>query len=898
VAGDNRHSGALLVSGEIVMRRLRAFLLRVAVFLGKRRPDSELAAELEAHLAMQIEDNLRSGMTRGEARRQAFIKLGGIEQAKEIYHEQQSLPALETLLVDVRYALRMLRKNPGFATVATLTLALGIGANTAVFSVVHSVLLKGLPYPDPEHLVVLNEYALRNGEASVSWMDFLDWQTQCPAFEKMSVYRQRQFVLTGLDRPDLLRAGEVSFPFFSLLNARPIVGRTFTADEDRAGANRTAVLGYGFWRTHFGADRAIVDRTILLDGIPYTVIGVLPPEFRFFQATTDLYVPAGLKGDDPNWLNRGNHQGYRVLARLRQGVSLSGANSSLAAIMRRLEQQYPASNDGIRAKVVPLHDALFGKVQPSLFILLAASGCVLLIACANVASLTLARAAVRSREFAVRAAIGARRGRLLRQVLTECIVLSVIGGALGFACAKLAIPPLLHMAPTNIPRLDETGMDAGMFVFTFLVAVFTGMAFGIVPAIQSSRIDLTTPLRTASRSASGGRQRQRLRAGLLIAEISLAFVLVIASGLLTRSLFGALSVNPGFRVDHLLALDVKLPAIKYKTDAQQTMFLNQALGRLRSLPAVNSASAVFCPPLVSPCWDSVFLIGDRPVPPVAEEPRAAFNIAEPGYLETMQVPLLAGRNFTAADSRQAPGVVLVNETMAKRWWPHESAIGKKIMQGGKAVPPMEIVGVVGDLKEDGVDQPQWPEVFEAAAQNSMPSMTIVVRTALDPMAMAASAETAIHQVDKDQPLSHVQPMSVYMDGSLGGRKFETALLGIFGALALLLAAVGTYGLLAYMVTQRTYEIGIRMALGAPKRAVFVLVMTFGLELATCGIAIGLAASFAVTRVLQTLLFGVTPHDPLTFAAVTLLLTLVAFVACWIPAKRAIDVDPLVALRYE
>lgn len=879
------------------MRGLRALLLRFMGFLGKRRSDSELSEELEAHLAMQIEDNFRAGMSTEEARRQALIKSGGLVQSKELYGDRSRLPMLETFIQDIRYALRMLRKYPGFTTVAIVTLALGIGANTAVFSVVRSVLLNSLPYPDPQNLVALSEYQLHNGGQSVSWMDFHEWQARSGAFEEMAVYRPHHYVLTGLDRPDMLRAGEVTWSFFRLLGVHAVVGRTFLPEEDKPDAIRTVMLSYSFWRTRMGADPAVLGRHLTLDGASYNVIGVLPPDFRFFPVDIDLYVPAGLRGNDPNWLLRGNHQGYAALARLRHGVSLTAASADVDTIMRRLEQQYPQSNDGQRARVTPFYEAAVGDVQRPLFILLAASFCVLLIACMNVANLSLARAAGRAREFAVRAAIGARRGRLVRQLLTESLVLSLIGGLLGFICAKWTIRPILLMASNNIPRLDETQIDASVFLFTCGIAVLAGVVFGLTPAIQGSRINVTA-LGEAANKVSTGRRGQRFRASLLVAEISLTFVLVIGSGLLIRSLASALAVNAGFRADHLLALDVNLPASKYKTDPQQTMFLTQALDKIRSLPGVQSASAAFCPPLVGTCWDSVFLIDGRPEPPVSQEPRAAFNIAELGYFETMEVPLLAGRSFSISDTYELPKVALINETMAKRWWPNESPLGKRILQGGRKAPPLEIVGVVGDLKEDGLDQPQWPEVFEPAAQNTLPSMTLVVRTVGDPLAMAASAENAIHEVDKDQPLSHVQPMNAYVAASLARRKFETLLLGIFSALALVLAAVGIYGLLAYVVSQRTQEFGIRMAVGAQRHSILALVLRFGVKLATFGLVLGFAVSLAVTRVLQNLLFGVSERDPLTFAGVILLLMVVAVAACYVPARRATKVDPLVALRYE
>ncbi|HEY6253192.1 MAG TPA: ABC transporter permease [Candidatus Angelobacter sp.] len=885
---------------EKMIRRLRALLLRLMGFLGKRRPDSELSEELEAHLAMQIEDNIRSGMSADEARRHALVKSGGMVQGKELCRDRNRLPLIDTLLQDLRYSARMLRKNPAFAAIAIITLALGIGANTAVFSVVRTVLLKSLPYPDAKSLIVLDEYHVRNGEESVSWMDFRDWQAQQEVFDGMAAYRPRHFVLTGFEKPDLLRAGEVTSSFLSLLGGQPSLGRTFTQDDDKPGAKRTAVLSYYFWRTRLGGDPAILGRNLILDDDSYTVIGVLQPEFKFFQKNIDLYVAAGVVSDDPIWIQRGNHQGFEVLARLRAGTSLSAARSSMETIMKRLEQEYPAFDEGQRVSLTPLYDSRVSDVQRSLWVLLAGSFCVLLIACANVANLSLTRAATRARDFAIRSAIGARRSRLIRQLLTESIVLSLIGGLFGLFCAKWAIGPLLLLAPADIPRLDETRMDASVFFFTFAVALITGIIFGLAPALQSSRVDLTAPLREAGRKTSSGRSGQRLRAILLVAQISLAFVLVMASGLLIRSLIRSLAVDPGFKVDHLLAMDVNLPLARYKTDAQPAMFLTQTLARIRSLPGVKSASVVSCPPLVGTCWRSVFLVGGRPAPPPAEQPRAAFNVAEPGYFETMQIPLLAGRLFTSADQHGSPQVVLVNETMARRWWPNESAVGKKIKQGFSQdrSPFMEIVGVVGDLKQDGLDQPSWPEVFEPAEQNPMRFLTFVVRTSTDPLTMSTTVKDVIYQVDKDQPAYRVQSMDGYLAASLARRKFETLLLGIFSALALLLAAVGIYGLVAYMVTQRTYEIGIRMALGAQKHSVLTMVLRFGLKLATYGLALGLAVSLAVTRVLQSLLFGVGERDPQTFVGVTVLLTIVALVACYIPAHRATKVDPLVALRYE
>jgi putative ABC transport system permease protein len=807
---------------------------------------------------------------------------------------------MSQLLQDLRYAIRMLAKSPAFTTIAVLTLALGIGANTAIFSVVDAVLLKSLPYPQPNRLMVLDEESRTEGQLTVSWPDFLDWRAQSTSFESMGGYQQKHSIVTGAGAPDQTRTGMVSASFFPLLGAKTTLGRTFDASEDAPIANPTVVLSYLYWRNHFGGNSSIVGKTIVLDGKPTAVIGVLSPDFKFFPRQTDLYMPIGLMGSQKDWLDRGNHPGMRVLARLKAGVTRDTALTDMNTIMARLEAQYPVSNSGQRATVVSLYEARFGTVQTTLWMLLAAVGCVLLIACANVANLQLARAAARRKEFAIRAAIGAARARLIRQLLTESLLLSIAGGGLGLALATWLIGPLLNMAPQDIPRLSETRMDGGVFAFTFGVVLVTGLLFGLAPALQTSRVDLTDALKESGRSSTAGRPRHRLRSGLLVSEVSLALVTAVASGLLVRSLIKALGVDPGFRSDHLLALDVNLPEFKYKTGAQRLTFLTETLDRVRSLPAVQSASAVFCPPVSGTCWGSVFIFDDRPVPPQAELPNAVFNVAHYDYFRTMQVALLAGRFFNASDVDEKHPVILINQTMASRWWPHGNPIGRHIKQGfpQDKTPFREIVGIVGDLNQEGPDQPQHPEVFEPQGESPSLELTFVVRTKTDPAALAASVEGAIHSVDPDQPIYHVQPMAQYLDESLAGRKFSTTLLSLFGALALLLAAIGIYGVMAYSVTQRTHEIGIRVALGASPPDVLRMMVRAGLGLATAGIGIGLIASFVFARSMESLLFGVHPTDPATLVGVCALLTAVALAACYVPARRATRVDPLVALRHE
>jgi putative ABC transport system permease protein len=804
------------------------------------------------------------------------------------------------LIQDIRYGIRMLAKSPGFTIVAVLTLALGIGANTAIFSVVRAVLLKSLPYPEPHRLVSIREVQSHNGDMSVSWMNFLDWRQQNQSLERLAVTRTDHSILTGVGEPTQLRAARVSAAFFPLLGARPMLGRTFSEEEDTRSAAPSTVLSYALWRTRFGADPSIVSKTVVLDGEAYNVVGVLPPDFKFFQQKVDLYTPIGLRSKLPSYLDRGNHQGLTALARLRPEVSLSAARLEFDTIMKRLEQQYPETNSGEGAIITPLYESRVSAIRPALLLLLGAVACVLLIACVNMANLLLARAAARQREFAIRASIGAGRGRIARQLLTESVLLSLLGGILGLLIAVWSIGPLLHIAPQDIPRLADTEVDRDVLLFTLAVTFLTGILFGLAPAFQASRAEVNTSLRESGRSTTPGRPRQRLRAVLLISEVSLALVLVLGSGLLIRSLLKALAVNPGFHADHVLALDVNLPLPKYKEKPAWLTFMNQAVERIRNLPGVESASAVMCPPLVGQCWDSVFVFDDRPVPPQAALPSAVFNIAEPRYFETLQTPLLAGRSFTPADTVSSAPVILINETMARRWWPRENPIGKRIKQGfpGDHVPFREIVGIVGDLHQNGTDQPELPEVFEPAAQNPFNSMTILVRTKLEPMSLTGAAVGAIQALDRDQPVSSIKPLAAYVSESLGSRKFSTLLLALFGSLALLLAAVGIYGVMAYTVSLRTHELGIRMALGAQPTDVFGLVVKFGARLALAGIAIGMIASFALARLMQSQLFQVSNLDPMTFLAVAILLCCVAVAACYIPARRAMRVDPIVALRYE
>ena len=805
---------------------------------------------------------------------------------------------MRTVLQDLRYGLRTLAKAPGFTAIAIVTLALGIGANTAIFSVVHAVLLRRLPYPEPQRLVVVVEHHIHHGDMSVSWPNFLDWRERSRTLSSLAAYRLNQMTVSGTQEPAMLQIGEVSASFFPLLGARAQLGRAFLEAEDRPGVAPSVVLSDELWRSRFGADRGVVGRVVRLDALPHTVVGVLPPGFAFFPQHVDLYRPIGLYGAEKSWLSRGNHAGENVLARLSPGVTLAQARTELAGIMRRLERQYPDSNSGQTTSIVPLSESLFHEVQTALWTLLAAVGLVLLIACVNVAHLQLARAASRHKEFAIRAALGAGRGRIVRQLVTESLIVSGLGGILGLLVASWTVGPLLRLAPAAIPRLAETRIDPGVLVFTLVLSLATGLLFGLTPAVSASRPDPQAALSEGGRGSTSGRSRQRFRTGLFVSEVALAFVLVIGSGLLIRSLLRVQAISPGFNPEHVLALDVSLPEAKYAERPDRYRFFHQAVENLRPLPGVQAASAVYCGPLAGRCWGSVYILSDRPAPAQSELPTAAWNVIEPGYFSTLQIPLRQGRVFTEADGATAPEVVVVNETFARKWWPNGGALGKRVKQGfpKDQTPFREIVGVVADVRQEGLDVPARPEVYLPWAQNAPSSMTLLVRVAGSPGSIAKAAVAAVHAVDSEQSVSAIKPLSDYLAESVASRRFTTLLLGFFGALALILASVGIYGVVAFGVSERRREIGIRTALGARPADVLALVIKGALRLAAVGMAAGGVAALGLSRFLASQLFGIGPSDPATFGGVALLLAAVVLAACVIPARSALRVDPNTVLR--
>lgn len=869
--------------------------------LRKSRAHHQLDSELRFHLEQQTADYIASGMSPDEARRRARLDFGGLDQIKERVHAAHRGYLLETFLQDIRYGLRMLRKSPGFTAVAIITLALGIGANTAIFSVVDAVLLRSLPYPNANRLVILSEELPRAGGLNVSLPDFLDWRAQNRSFDEMAAFAPNSFTLTGAGEPTSVRAGFVSWSFFPLLGVKPLMGRTFTESEDKPGGTFVAVVSYSLWRSRLKGDPHIVGKAITLDGYNFQVVGVLPPGFAFPGLNVDVYNQIGpmaaFGGNGKGgYADRSNHPGIRVLARLRPGTSLTAARSDMDTIMARLGMEYPKSDKGERAIVTPIYEEFLDWVQPSLIMLSIAAAFVLLLAWVNVAGLLFARSATREREMAVRAALGAGRVRLFRQLLTESAVLSLLGAAGGLALAHWTMRPLLHLAPASVPNLAGIHLNSAVLAFTLAVGLLTAILAGLAPGVSATRIKLDEALKSDARAARS-RAGSRLRSALLVFEIAAAVVIVVGAGLIVRSLSAALATYPGFDPDHVLAFDVILSGPN--SDARHTLiFFDQALQRIRRLPGVVSAGAAMQPPIAGLHWTSPYTPADQPAPPINQQPWTALNMATPGYFETMHTPVLQGRVFTDSDNNSSRPVAVVNETMAHKLDARGAVVGKVIHVQYAAHPFLEIVGVIHDMKQSGVEQPDMPEVYVPAAQMPVNFMTIVVRSAEDPSVLAHPVAGVIQHLDKGLPLSHVVPMTEYIETAVASRRFAAALSGAFALLALILAAIRIYGTVSYSVARRTHEFGIRVALGASRTAVLSLVLRSGFLLVALGIAIGIAGALALTTDIASELYGVTPTDPATFAIVALLLALVALLACYIPARPVTRVDPMVALRHE
>ncbi len=810
----------------------------------------------------------------------------------------------DEMFQDIRYGIRMLWKNPGFTLVAVFTLALGIGANTAIFSVVDAILLRPLNYKDPDRLVLINHnYPKLDLKASVSAPGYAHYRDNAQSFEHVAALTNWAVNLTDDGEPERLQGMAVTANFFPALGAEAARGRVFLTDEDQPGRDQVVIVSDNLWHRRFGGDPGLVGKAITLNGKSYQVVGIMPPSFQFgreFGQAAELWAPIAFTPEQLAPANLTNEY-LAVLARLKPNVTFQQAQAELDSIATNLRSQYMPGldSDGWGLSLQYLHELVVGDIRPALLMLLAAVGFVLLIASANVANLLLARAASRQKEMAIRVALGAGRLRVFRQLLTESVLLALIGGGLGLLIAVWGVDLLTALNQTNIPRVEEIGLDARVLAFTLGISLLTGILFGVAPALHFSRGDLHGTLKEGGRSGSSD-ARRRVRSALVVAEMALALVLLTGAGLMIKSFLRLQQINPGFRPQNLLAMQLALPGYKYREPEQIAAFYQQALEQIKALPGVQSVGATSNLPLSGNESSGSFRIEGRIVPPDQQPPHGDRWTATADYFQTMSIPLAKGRYFTERDVKDAPGVAIIDETLARKYWPNEDPLGKRItFEGGSDNPRWrEIVGIVGHVKSKGLVGQSRVQYYTPQAQRPVRGMYLVVRTANDPTSVTAAVRGVIRALDKDLPVYKVTTMDQLVADAMARQRFSMVLLGSFAAVALMLAAIGLYGVMAYMVTQRTHEIGIRMALGAQRGDVLRLVVGQGLILITVGVAIGLVAAFALTRLMASLLFEVSATDPAVFFIIPTTLASVAVLACYIPARRAIRVDPMVALRYE
>jgi predicted permease len=886
-------------------RTLRAWWLRLGEVLLTHRRDVELSAEIESHLQLQIDDNLRAGMSPVEARRIAHIKLGGTEQVKESYRDRRGIPMLESVIQDVRFGLRVLFKNPGFTAVAALTLAFAIGANSALFSVVDAVLLKSLPYPDPHNLVeIWNTYPTLP-QAGLSGADFQNWREQTREFVDIAAYRfvSQGFNVAGQGEPQRLQGTYATSNLFSILGVTPLLGRVFSNSEDKPGTAPVVMLSHRAWQNVLGSESHAVGRLISLDGRGYTVIGVLPAEFTLAN-WADLWLPAGQMDIDE--LTGRVHHPFAVIARLRPGASIAQVQAELSTIAHQAEISFPATNKNFGVTVHRLEDSSAAKMRQALEELFAAVGLVLLIACTNVVNLLLARSTVRQREVALRTAIGASRTRIAQQLLTENLLLFTLGGALGLLLAIAGLSAVHNSIPPDFASAKEARLNGGVLLFTFVVCAVTGILCGLTPVLQSIKTDLNTALKEGGQGSSAF-STKRVQRFLVISEIALALMLVIGAGLVVRSFRYLIEVNPGFRSDHLLTMQVPETAVpsnelrqmssdQLKQFSQKrSLQFEELTTRIQGLPGVEHVGGIDVFPLASSMSQSSrFLIEGQPVPIVSARPFAEIRTVGVGYFAAIGIRLLKGRLFTPQD--WALPLIVINDAMSERFWPSSNAIGKRINLCSLAPQPCwsTIIGVVGNVHQFGLNASPTFDVYSTGGWTPY----FVIRTASDPLSVAAASVGAIHKIDPNLPVIRIMTADKLLSDSFSPRRFSMLLLAGFAALALSMAVVGIYGLMNYAVVQRTHEIGIRMALGAQRKDVLRLVLQDGAKLVLTGVAIGLLGALALTQLMRGFLYGVSATDPETFVAVAILLITVALLASYVPAWRAMRVDPALALRHE
>ena len=882
------------------MKRARQFLTRLANLVTGRRHEDRLRADIEEHIALQTEQNIRGGMLPARARREALLKFGAVEPIKEAYREQESIPLVENLFVDLKYGLRVLRKSPGFTAVAVITLALGIGANTAVFSIVYGVVFRPLPYPQPQRIVELTESSPSGtDEKDVTYQELQFLQEHSSPFQFLTGYTVQGHNLGLGSETEHVKGQPVSTDYFHVLGIKPLLGRDFLADENIGSGAHVAVLSYQIWQRRMGGDGAIIGRTVTLDGEPFTVIGVMPPGLEpsvdpVLPGDTDVWTPLALVRQ-----TSGSGQNIEVLGRLGPGLSLAQAQAQMRSITTEFRKAFPQElGPATVLSIQPYQTMLSSDVRTILLVLFGAVGFVLLIACANVANLLLGRATARGRELAVRAALGASRKRLVRQLLTESVLLSIMAALLALLLARIGMRSLVALSPSDLPRVNDIRLDGWTFAFTLAVAVITGILFGLVPAFRASSADIHPKLGEATARVSGGRRQGRLRAALVVSETALCLVLLTGAALLIETFTHVLNTDPGFNPSHVLSLEVYLSGSRYNSTATLSRYYDQAVQRIDTLPGVQSASAITAGLPLRRGANFGLLVAGKQVPHTF-----GLRMVMSDYFRTMGVPLVLGRPLTAADDEQSSPVAAISQEAARLLFPGQEPMGQHFQFAGL---DWQVIGVVGDVKSY-LDKPADASVYIPLAQTPYPVLKlvsvwfpeyIVVRTSSDPMALGHNIEQQLQRIDHSIGIGHIRTMEQVRSGAVAMRQFNMTLLSVFAALALMLAAIGIYGVIAYGVTQRTHEIGIRIALGAERGHVMRLVLGQGVILAGLGIGMGIAGALALTRLLENYLYRVQPTDPIALGSTALLLGAVAMLASYIPARRATKVDPLIALRHE
>jgi putative ABC transport system permease protein len=889
------------------MNRLSEFGRRLAMLLRRKQFDQGMDDEIRLHLELREKEHVASGVSPDEAHTNARKNFGNALGVREMSHDSWGWSWFEHLSQDLRFAFRMLAKTPAFTAIAILTLALGIGANTAIFSVVYGVLLAPLPYNQPSRLVVMNETTPRVGMVSVSYPNFYDWQKSSTSFSQMAIVQSVGFDLGGVSQPEVINGDAVSPNFLSILGMQPLLGRDFDPSEGKSGTAPVVMLSYSLWKTRFGGDPSVIGRTILLDERSFTIIGVLPANYRS-PDTTDVLEPIGvwITSNAADVAERGDRGDMFVLGRLAPGVTFAQAGAEMKGIVAELAKEYPRENGQGGVVLRSMREVFVGdSLQSEVLVLFAAVVFVLLIACANVANLFLVRGAARTKEIALRIAFGASRGRIIRQMLTESFVLACLGGFLGVALAIGGIRGLTALIPMDALGGATVNLNRTVLLFMGGVVVLAAFLFGLAPALHSTRPDVQSELKEGARTTSAGVKQGKLRSMLVVTEISMALVLLVGAGLMTKSLYKLLWVDSGIHTEHVLNMQMSLRTQQYSKDPAVLNFWQQVLDRTRVLPGVESAALGTGIPFAGQHSRVDISIEGMALPKPGSYPHPDAHAVSPGYVRTLGIALLRGRTFTEADNETGAKVGMINAKLAQQYFPNSDPIGKRFMIGdlGYATakdPPqwITIVGVVGDTKLYGLANPARLEIYVPFRQGPSDHMDLLVKSRIDSAALISEIRGAVASVDKDQPIFDIATMDELRSQSMNGRQTTLILLGAFSALALVLAAIGIYGVISYSVAQRTHEIGIRVALGAQRRDVLRMVLGQGGKIALAGIVIGLAASFALTRLMSSLLFSVSASDPLTFAAVAILLVLVAMLACYIPARRAMRVDPMVALRYE